>query len=728
LPAELQVGRFMESRSAELALLCGELERAGSGKLASQQVPRHMRRRAVSHNPRRLPRRLRPAHSSQREKSGGEGAGGRRPCRRWRRRPGRLLAEYCRRQQAGTRWLETHIWHAKRFHMERVWGLALPRTTTDKTWRACQRATRAGVALWDRSYLSLLQVEGELSTVLAALNQLTEPRTGRQFCYGPGEREAALYAPGCYPAGALGETSYYWRPESADNSFALVWLWCHPALAPRLLDLLTQLTGLVEVEVEEAVIDKDESCSAEVDLVNQAKLAGRLCERKLEGGGLTVTRLDSLNRFSLVGPRSLDLLARCLQLDPALLEAATPGSVLASEAQDPRLTLPARRQLLEAKLVRAGGAAPAWAQQAGRLWCSTTRRSIAIHRKSDRQINQERGGPGGSVGPACLVPVMVVVGEAGADLVLPPGWAMAAWLCLVQCGARAAGLLEWEQWQLERGGGRTIARWEDTAWARQLAERSAAAARTRYASLPPDKRVNRAVLGFGSTFSRDWDVLGREWGEVGAVWWVVRDPALLPPASTAPPGGLVLVRLQLMGRGTIVENSVICLPEPGDGAAGLVEPQHPDPEHQQRRQARLQHQTRLKRLKRQWKKVKVKTVEEMAASVAEDRNQDQTRLSAARTSLAALKTLREEEKARYQAEVERRDGPSGPVREAGARQAMGWVVTGKYCYSAGTPVGEGLVCLAACRLWHHQQTSFQVLVREPTSAQYRVASMQMLVA
>ena len=41
LPAELQVGRFMESRSAELALLCGELERAGSGKLASQQVNTH---------------------------------------------------------------------------------------------------------------------------------------------------------------------------------------------------------------------------------------------------------------------------------------------------------------------------------------------------------------------------------------------------------------------------------------------------------------------------------------------------------------------------------------------------------------------------------------------------------------------------------------------------------------------------------------------------------------
>lgn len=35
---------------------------ARQGQLPSQQVPRHMRRRAVSHNPNRLPRRLRRSH------------------------------------------------------------------------------------------------------------------------------------------------------------------------------------------------------------------------------------------------------------------------------------------------------------------------------------------------------------------------------------------------------------------------------------------------------------------------------------------------------------------------------------------------------------------------------------------------------------------------------------------------------------------------------------------
>ena len=112
-----------------------------------------MRRRAVSHNPKRLPRfghffssfvnlhvvllsrRLRGAHISQRAKSGTEGEKGlRRPSRRFRRRPSNLLAEYNRRQRSVT-WLETHIWHAKRFHMTRAWGHALPVTPTDKCWR-----------------------------------------------------------------------------------------------------------------------------------------------------------------------------------------------------------------------------------------------------------------------------------------------------------------------------------------------------------------------------------------------------------------------------------------------------------------------------------------------------------------------------------------------------------------------------------------------------------------
>lgn len=65
---------------------------------------------------------------------------GKRPSRKYRRKPSNLLMEYNRRQLT-TMWLETHIWHAKRFHMTELWGYKLPNYPNDKSFRACYRAT-----------------------------------------------------------------------------------------------------------------------------------------------------------------------------------------------------------------------------------------------------------------------------------------------------------------------------------------------------------------------------------------------------------------------------------------------------------------------------------------------------------------------------------------------------------------------------------------------------------
>ena len=73
------------------------------------------------------------------------------PSRRHRRRPSNLLSEYQRRQRNNA-WLETHIWHAKRFKMTTAWGYRLPLHPSDKSLRACYRAT---------TYHCLLQVGTE---------------------------------------------------------------------------------------------------------------------------------------------------------------------------------------------------------------------------------------------------------------------------------------------------------------------------------------------------------------------------------------------------------------------------------------------------------------------------------------------------------------------------------------------------------------------------------------
>lgn len=60
-------------------------------------------------------------------------------CRKARRRHINLVLEFNRRQKKNI-WLETHIWHAKRFHMVKKWGYCLGDKPTMKSYRACYRA------------------------------------------------------------------------------------------------------------------------------------------------------------------------------------------------------------------------------------------------------------------------------------------------------------------------------------------------------------------------------------------------------------------------------------------------------------------------------------------------------------------------------------------------------------------------------------------------------------
>lgn len=64
-----------------------------------------------------------------------------RPSRRHRRRPKNLLETYISRQESKF-WLETHIWHAKRFKMKEKWGYKIPLKPSDKGKRAAYRATK----------------------------------------------------------------------------------------------------------------------------------------------------------------------------------------------------------------------------------------------------------------------------------------------------------------------------------------------------------------------------------------------------------------------------------------------------------------------------------------------------------------------------------------------------------------------------------------------------------
>ncbi|XP_018015115.1 ribonucleases P/MRP protein subunit POP1 [Hyalella azteca] len=282
------------ARIKELHHLQRELEQCKSGKggRSYQKLPRHMQRRALSSNPKRLPRRLRRRHLAEGEPP----RPSKRPAAKHRPRPragedkldapivssrvnrvgaARVdrVGDYERRQSvAGNTWLETHVWHAKRFHMTRRWGYALPLRPTQKMYRPTLRAAAQRCVLQDRSFMCCVELRGD-ACVMSALEACVSESVRQQLISvsSGGIVSLTLYKPRMCPRQAVCEVEVQKLPslgtDSCDGNSdrngaadhcnrrdfdhndveggaSRLWLWVHPASHEDLLQLLRQIFSL----------------------------------------------------------------------------------------------------------------------------------------------------------------------------------------------------------------------------------------------------------------------------------------------------------------------------------------------------------------------------------------------------------------------------------------------------------------------------------------------------
>uniref|UniRef100_A0A3P8SDF7 POP1 homolog, ribonuclease P/MRP subunit n=1 Tax=Amphiprion percula TaxID=161767 RepID=A0A3P8SDF7_AMPPE len=239
-------GLFARARSAEVkAMLKAVTKTTGSSHLFGA-LPKHMRRRAMSHNTKRLPRRLRDvANRMAGSKKKKEQA--KNKSRKARRRHGNLLLEFNRRQRKNI-WLETHIWHAKRFHMVKKWGYCLGDRPTYKCYRPCYRAMSSHCLLQDLSYYCCIELQGEEDKLLAALSQMTSKQAGPTFAAalclsGCRQGSVTVYRAGQFPSQPLGPVTFLWRPRTQDSTHRQLWIWAHPTLKQ---DLLPELQAVCQ--------------------------------------------------------------------------------------------------------------------------------------------------------------------------------------------------------------------------------------------------------------------------------------------------------------------------------------------------------------------------------------------------------------------------------------------------------------------------------------------------
>ncbi|XP_069815987.1 ribonucleases P/MRP protein subunit POP1 [Dendropsophus ebraccatus] len=243
IPKYVTAAMFAQARAAEISAMMRAVSQKSSNSLVFQSLPRHMRRRAMGHNIKRLPRRLREIAKKEMEKTVHQKKEqSKSKCRKARRRHGNLLLEFNRRQRKNI-WLETHIWYTKRFHMLKKWGYCLADRPTMKSYRVCYRAMSNHCLLQDLSYYCCVELMGKEEDLLVALSRLCSIDTGPTFMAAPcisGKRQGSLvlYKADKYPKEALGHVTFIWKPRSTSETACdkrQLWIWMHPTLKADVL-------------------------------------------------------------------------------------------------------------------------------------------------------------------------------------------------------------------------------------------------------------------------------------------------------------------------------------------------------------------------------------------------------------------------------------------------------------------------------------------------------------
>ncbi|XP_032674885.1 ribonucleases P/MRP protein subunit POP1 [Odontomachus brunneus] len=305
LPHEVSIMKVVAARASEISSMTYSIENPEMTKLIFQKLPVYMRRRAMSHNVKRLPRKLREAHLNQMAKSGLPPKS-KRPSRKHRRRPSNLLSKYNRRQLK-KHWLETHIWHAKRFHMVDRWGYRIADHPNDKCFRANYRAATEHCLLQDISYYTCIEINGEENLLKTTLKTHCKP-FGLSFIsikYMNGRNEGTLmfFRKNGYPQFPIGNVHFLWRPK--ESNIRTIWIWVHPAFYIDFLNEITSSFKFKESDAEEDVTDVTHSLK--YLYINDA------------GCKMMILR-NALNRFRLYGPLTLKVLTYALQV-PSLTES-----------------------------------------------------------------------------------------------------------------------------------------------------------------------------------------------------------------------------------------------------------------------------------------------------------------------------------------------------------------------------------------------------------------------
>ncbi|ODN03153.1 Ribonucleases P/MRP protein subunit POP1 [Orchesella cincta] len=552
LPSQIRVRQFIAARVCEIATLTTHIASAQDPRsqmgFSFQHVPKHMRRRAVSHNPKRLPTRLMDDHMRQVNKGTGSLVKNKKKSRFHRSRPETNVLEYNYRQLRTPnkpKWLESHVWHAKRFFMIPLWGMMLPRAPTTKAFKSLYVAAKRNAIMQDLSYLRCLVLTGgSKGHVLAGISKLItadynisgvtsgELSSGREIV---GVVTSSEVEP---QKRYLGSIRYQLiTPDLPEGKFKLI-LWHHPTLQSELID---ELCSAYELKNDDAQV-----IGMEHDLNHDEKkflwkLANAHCWSNEETGITMKDMSEFYNRIRLSGPKSVPILKEIFKignLPNAQLQsksdqeriwnsletiASMPNnSAIVLDVVDPRLQLPKVRKAVQAPDTMGEGrpVPPTSSMGSDSLWSEEALRNMLRMKIPDKEVSEKRREnliPGTSIAEGMTPNVVSLglvfrtdqaAGTTGVDIIVPVGWMMPVWIALSFCAVRPYGLEfnEYLTFETESFKGFT----SSTYFPPDITHFPVSNAshhdekKKKYFMYSPSKRENLIKLGCAFPFSVDW--------------------------------------------------------------------------------------------------------------------------------------------------------------------------------------------------------------------------------
>ncbi|KAI1314457.1 hypothetical protein EDD11_002159 [Mortierella claussenii] len=535
----VDVVSFAEARAFEINAMHTAMESSKNSAVqrAFQSLPRNLRRRAASHNIKRLPVRLRDR--AKREVEADPVKKGKKPDNRHKkRRPGTISQEYLRRQST-KRWLETHIWHAKRMKMVEIWGYKLAEHSNEHGIKSAYKSSHHQCILQDSSYTGCLEITGTKRAIMDVFTHMLDPTApsvgSARYVAGTRQFSAQLFEYDSFPQRLIAPATFLWRQQHSSNAGndmdvdelsrqGQLWIWIHPSAFED-----------AKAKIQEAI----------------SRSSGA------ENGDVEVKDLgNSLVIFDFTGPRSTALLQAVLNL--TTLNNATsqheeahrtwdvlsglrtssslpPGVVLGLLVNDPRLTFPQKPEprtftaipALQSKDIQ--NLITTWPSHvaASSLWDAQERDTVLNSLTPESKLNERRAQnlvPGTKLQLTeadARIPVLLLQREGqpqiqrapgggssefecGWTLILPKGWAMPFWKSFIFAGARPGGTRERRSFHFETRQSCFPYDFPSTEAYAVYAAEYKKEAETKYGRKPVAKRINYTKLGVQDPFGAAW--------------------------------------------------------------------------------------------------------------------------------------------------------------------------------------------------------------------------------